>query len=272
MYLVFDIGGTKMRFANSFDGKNFQNVEIYQTPQEFEKALVLMQKFIWTADSTHPNNRFCVGLPGVFDKDKTKLVSAPNLPFWIGKPIKQELEKLAKTEVIVANDAALAGLGEAVVGVGEKYRINAYITIGTGVGGARIVDKKIDDSVYGFEPGHQYIDSTGEVDLESLIGGRGLLRKYGKNPEEITDLSTWKDISKNLALGLTNTIVHWSPDALILGGSISQNENISVSKLASEIKSRLRVFPKVPEIIKGALGDKAGLFGGVELLRSKSEG
>lgn len=270
MYLVFDIGGTKMRLANSFDGKNFQNVEIHQTPQEFDKALEIIQKFIWKADSTHSDNQFCVGLPGVFDKEKTTLVTAPNLPLWIGRPLKKKLEDIAKTKVILTNDAALAGLGEAVKGSGKARKIVAYISIGTGVGGVRIVNRKIDESTYGFEPGHQMI--TINTDWEGFIGGRGIKERYGKDAEDLVNEKIWEEINQNLAMGLINTIVHWSPDIVVLGGSVAQNKNVSIEKVSTEIKLRLRVFPKIPDIVKGELGDKAGLFGGLELLKIQHVG
>jgi glucokinase len=53
------------------------------------------------------------------------------------------------------------GLGEAVFGAGKGREIVVYMTISTGVGGARIVGGKIDASAMGFEPGHQIIDACG---------------------------------------------------------------------------------------------------------------
>jgi predicted NBD/HSP70 family sugar kinase len=274
MYLVFDIGGTRMRLSNSFDGENFQNIEIHSTPQEFEEAVEIIDKFIRKADSTNPDNLFCVGIAGVFDKDKNNLVASPNLPSWVGKPIREHLERAAKTKVNLQNDADMAALGEAINGAGKDYRIVAYITVGTGVGGARVVDKKIDISTYGFEPGHQIMDVDGTItgkvsDLEALVGGVGIKMRYSKNPEEITDKSTWEEINKFLAIGLVNTIVHWSPDIVVLGGSVAQNENISVEKIRLVIKDNLKVFPNIPEIKKGLLGEKAALLGGLSILKDR---
>ena len=273
MYILFDIGGTKMRFANSLDGKNLQTVEFHPTPQDFEKAIEIAQKYILNESLAHPENEFCVGLPGVFNEDKDSLVSAPNLPFWIGKPIKKRFMEISKSKVILVNDAGLAALGESIHGAGKNHKIVAYITIGTGIGGARVVDGKIDAARYGFEPGHQIIstsNSTEEIlDWEGLVGGVGILKRYSKNPEEITEKIVWDEINHYISIGLVNTIVHWSPDVVVLGGSVARNENVSIQKITEEIKKRLKVFPILPEIKKSSLGEEAGLFGGLAILNIK---
>jgi predicted NBD/HSP70 family sugar kinase len=276
MYLVFDIGGTNMRLANSFDGENFQEIEIVQTPQEFDKALDIIQKFIWHADSTHPDNLFCIGLPGVLDIDKKTLVAAPHLPLWVGKPVAEKFNQIAKTSVLLSNDADMAGLGEAVKGAGKDFKIVAYITVGTGIGGVRVINKKIDISKYGFEPGHQIIDFDGSLmgstkDWEAMAGGVGIKNRYNQNAEDIKDEKIWSQINNILAIGLVNTIVHWSPDIVILGGSVAQNNNVSTELIETIIKQQLKVFPNIPIIKKAELGEKSALIGGIELLKSKSD-
>jgi len=274
MYLVFDIGGSNMRLSNSFDGKNFHDFQTFQTPQDFNKALEIVQKFIDKSGSNHTGKKCCICLPGVFDKSKNTLVSASNLPFWVGKPIRMKLEEVVGVKIVFVNDASLAGLGEAVVGAGSTFNIVGYITIGTGIGGVRVVSKKIDMSTYGFEPGYQIIDFDGSasggdlLDLENMASGTGIKRRYSEAPEAIQNQDRWDEINKFLAIGLLNTIVHWSPEVLVLGGSVAQNSHISLEKISSEIKLRLKVFPILPELKKATLGDKSALYGGLHLLRT----
>src|SRR3990172_4447260 len=98
MYLVFDIGGTNMRLASSFDGENFHDTKITSTPQDFEKAVDIITDFVGkSGDSSQNHNLLCCGLPGVFDREKTKLISAVHLPFWITKPVKSILEEMTKS-------------------------------------------------------------------------------------------------------------------------------------------------------------------------------
>ena len=86
------------------------------------------------------------------------LVNAPHLPGWIRKPFSERLKAELACPVFLENDSAIVALGEAHHGAGKGDDIMAYLTVSTGMGGARIVHGAIDVNVFGFEPGHQYID------------------------------------------------------------------------------------------------------------------
>ena len=94
MYLLFDIGGTKMRMAVSFDGQNMQEVKVVATPRKFEDVLKVIESYIGIADSTRSDKLVCCGLPGTLDKEKSMLISAPNLEEWKMKPIKKAFSKI----------------------------------------------------------------------------------------------------------------------------------------------------------------------------------
>ena len=87
---------------------------------------------------------------------------------------------------------ALGGLGEANFGQYKDEKIIAYIAIGTGVGGVRIVDSQIDRNSQGFEPGHQIIviggkdcHCGGKGHFEAYVGGYYLERDFHKKGEDI---------------------------------------------------------------------------------------
>ena len=271
MYILFDIGGTKMRMAVSFDNENLQEVKVAVTPRKFEDGIGLIEEYISKVDSTRTDKVICCGLPGVLDKNKEMLISAPNLSEWVSKPFKKILADFTNAPVYLENDADLAGLGEAVKGAGRGFGIVAFLTIGTGVGGARIVDGKIDKSSYGFEPGHQIIDSGEKlVEFEGMVSGPSIKLRYGVDPEKITDENIWKNVESLIAIGLNNTILHWSPEIVILGGGIMKVEAISIDRIKINLKNILKVFPHHPEIKKGELGELAGLWGSLQYLIGKS--
>lgn len=275
MYLLFDIGGTKMRITTSVDGVTFDEPQVYSTPQIFDDAMQIFGEYYSKVQENGPLTKVIGGLPGVLDKNKEYLVSAPNLLGWRGKPIRSQLESILKAPVILQNDAALVGLGEATKGAGSGFKIVAYITVSTGLGGARIVDGRLDESVYGFEPGHQYIDVKGSitgklVDLEILVSGSGILFRYGKTAKEIEDQNVWDEITEYLACGLHNTIVHWSPDIVVLGGGLILNGFIDIDKVKKKVAEILKIYSEVPEIRKASLGDYGGLHGGLSYIRLTS--
>ena len=214
------------------------------------------------------------GLAGSLDRNREVLVNGLNIASWIGKPVKKELEKEFQSLVVLENDAALAGLGEAVDGAGKEHEIVAYITVSTGVGGARITNKRIDARVYGFEPGFQIIDAGHGLCAQCVkpylnvhISGRGMEKRCGKKPEDISDPAVWDDVAKHLSLGLHNTIVHWSPDIVVLGGSVMKS--ISMEQVRIYLKETLKVYPEIPLIEPALLDDLGGLHGALHLARTQ---
>lgn len=264
MYLVFDIGGTNIRLAVSQDGKTLNQLDSIPTAKNFSQA---MSSFKETAEKLTNGQKIEAAAGGVRALDMTtkdRLVSHPTIPLWVGEPLKQELEKSLGCSVSLENDAAMAGLGEAVFGAGQGKKIVAYITVSTGVGGVRIVDGKIDQSMMGFEPGNQIINVDPPAYLERYISGEGIRQRYGVKGENLSDPKAWDEIAKLLAIGLNNTIVHWSPQIVVLGGSVIKS--ISLDKVKSYLNEYLTIFPDCPEIVLATLGDEGGLYGALHYL------
>jgi len=146
-----------------------------------------------------------------------------------------------------------------------------YITISTGIGGSRIVDQKIDANRFGFEPGHQIIDILEDGSTKSLLeyaSGSSIKKIYNKEAKDIDDENIWNDLSEKLAYGINNVIVFWSPDVVVLGGSMMNSPGISLERVKSSLKDTLKIFPEYSEIKKASLGDSCGLFGALAYLKN----
>lgn len=271
MYILFDIGGTKLRVSASFDGKRIEYPLTLSTPDAFSDGIQLLEETIIQVSQGRAIKGIAGGIAGPLDKAKTKLLNAPNLPDWINKPLKEMLEDKLKVPVLLENDAALAGLGEANFGAAKDLSVIAYLTISTGVGGVRIIDGKVERNDYGFEPGHQMLCPDGPLclgckrkgHLEALIGGASLLRRYGKKPEELSDQKVWDDVAYWLALGLNNVLVFWSPDIIVLGGSLMEKIDLNMVKIY--LREWCQIYPELPSIARATLRE-SGLYGGLALL------
>jgi predicted NBD/HSP70 family sugar kinase len=255
-FVLADIGATKMRLAATHDSENFDHPIIFDTPQAYDGAVELIAK---TAR----------GLGG---GDLRQLViGAPrprNLPEWNGKALRDDIAKLLEVPVSVENDTALVGLGEATYGAGKGSGILVYITVSTGVNGVRIVDGRIDRSHQGFEIGGQYLSTVGTTSLEDLVSGKSIETRYGQHPSKLgSDNPLWEDLAQILAYGVHNTILHWSPDRVVFGGSMFNEIGISIERVQYHLQQIMRKFPVLPELVHSALDDKGGLWGGLALLR-----
>lgn len=278
-YLLFDIGGTKTRVALSRDGESFAEPRIFDTPKDFDTAIEAIKRVAIELTEGQPIDRAAGDVAGVLSRDRSVLLKAPHLPGWNGKNLKHALQVALSCEADIANDAAVVGLGEAVFGAGKGREIVVYMTISTGVGGARIVGGKIDASAMGFEPGHQIIDAGGALtvrsvggtgnDLEGIISGTAIEKRYKKKPYEIEDPAFWDEMARLAAYGLANTIVHWSPDVVVLGGSMMKKIGIPVPAVREYLRGILRIYPELPEIVHSDLGDVGGLWGALALLKSR---
>ena len=274
MFISIDIGGTNTRIASSKNLKTIEKKEKFFTLKNFDSG---MEKTINTVEKIIKEKSIraiIVGLPGVIDKKKQKLVKAPNLKNWVNKPIVDLLSKKFKCPVFVENDTALGGLGEAVFGAGKKYQIIAYLALGTGLGGARIVNKKIDQSAQGFEPGHQILKINGKQCscgqkgcLQAYISSKAFYRRYKIKPENCTNTKIWAEFSQKFGQGLVNVIALWSPNIVIIGGGLCKKGELLLKPLREVVKQNLRIF-KTPPIIKSGLGEKAGLYGGFYFLKT----
>lgn len=271
MYLLFDIGGTKTRIAVSEDLQKFSEPKILPTPKKYEEGIALFIKTAQELSGGKNIEGIVGGIAGPFDEKKRALVASPQLKDWIGKPLKQELEKKFSAPVYIENDSALAGLGEAHFGAGKGKRIVAYITVSTGLGGARIVNGVIDEKAIGFEPGFLIVDADNSLcsncdgnHLGAMINGRSFEKRFGKKGEEIDDPKIWDEAARVLAYGLNNVAVLWSPDIIVLGGSVMKS--LDIKKIESYLINTLKIFPEIPEIKPAELGDFGGLWGAMELL------
>ena len=282
MYLLLDIGGSKTRVAMSEDLKRFQEEpHVVDSSASFEEEIAHIVSSVKTMGGAAIAG-VAVGMKGSYDPRKDKTMKVPGKPSWEGKNLASEFERAFGVRPRIANDTALVGLGEAHFGAGQGSDILAYMTVSTGVGGARIVHGKIDAAHFNFEPGHQIIDLGGNIcpecnthstigsgRLEEYSGGAAFEKRFGVKPHDVTNKKIWEEAAKTFAVGLHNTIVHWSPDTVVLGGSMIEGikgPGIAPEDVAKSLKEIMWVFPEIPDIKKAALGDFGGLYGGMALL------
>lgn len=275
-HIVFDIGGTRTRIAQADPNNRLGSIIAYDTPQDYAEAISKLSDAVRECAADSPIEVIAGGVPGLLDAAKVSLVRAPNLPGWVGRPLSTDLSSSAGAPVFLENDAALGALGEARVGAGKDHAIVAYLAVGTGVGGARVVRGAIDAHAAGFEPGFQIIDADHTLyppakgHLERLVAGAGLKeRTGGKEAKEIHDPEVWARAAREFAIGIANAIVHWSPHVVVLGGSlICGVDGIPVPLVSSELERLLNgVYPTLPTITVAALGREAGLVGAAEFAR-----
>lgn len=189
MILAVDIGGTKIAAGLVDESGKF--VRTTRVPMHARGTAAEAMECVHQAIAPllkDGNGVTAIGIssPGPLDPEGGMVLDAPNLPCWKNFPLLAEVRKRYQLPSKLDNDANAAGLAEALWGAGKGYRYVLYITIGTGIGTAIILDRHI---YYGrtgaaAEGGHMTIDYRGEICcgcgkpgcIESLAAGPALAR------------------------------------------------------------------------------------------------
>ena len=280
-----DLGGTNIRVGLVFCNKVIKKVEVKTEP---DKGKTIVIKNLVKAISRVMIKNVAgsgIGSPGPLDYRKGFIIRTKNIPLERVN-LKKILEKKFNVPVLVDNDADCFALGEAVYGAGKKFDAVVGLTIGTGVGGGIVIEKKIfhgrNDAG---ELGHTTIDFNGikcncgnTGCLEEYVSARGVMRLAkglkAKTPLDVYNLAlrgnkkavnVFKKMGFYLGIAVANFINIFDPDVIIIGGGISNAWKFFSKSMKKTVKERAYVN-KNPTIVKSRLRD-AAILGAASLVR-----
>lgn len=163
--LGVDIGGTKIAAGVVDDsGRVLNSLRVPMRAQETASIATdcvhLAVKQVLATPVGTKVAAIGIASPGPLDQQSGIILNAPNLPCWQNFPLRSEIEREYGLPVLLENDANAAGLAEALWGAGRGHASVLYLTIGTGIGTALILDGAIYSGRTGAAPegGHMTID------------------------------------------------------------------------------------------------------------------
>ena len=249
-----------------------------------------------------------IGLPGTMDRETGVSIYANNLPFR-GTPIRTIMNKYVNTKVFIENDANCAALGEAYAGAAKDVNHSLMLTLGTGLGGGIIIDKKIYCGFNGAggEIGHKVIVVDGRPCtcgrngcFESYCSATALVKLTKEAMEQDKASQMWQlcegDISKAggktsftaarqgdktaqgvvdlyikyLASGITDLINVFQPQVISIGGGVSGEGDNLLAPLVKQVQSEQ--YTKNIEqttLCIAKLGNDAGIIGAAMLGKAR---
>ena len=118
-----------------------------------------------------------IGVPGIIDMETGMMRKSANLPGWSDYPVRDEIERRLGARVFIENDANVAALGEKWLGAAREVENMAMVTLGTGIGGAIILNGKIFYGMNGMagEFGHVTVEPNG---VPCGCGNHGCAERY----------------------------------------------------------------------------------------------
>lgn len=232
-----------------------------------------------------------IAVPGTING--TEIVKSVNLRVK-NYNLVQNLEKEIDLPIKIGNDAKCAAIAECKIGALKQYKRSIFLTLGTGIGGAVVIDGKLlnTGSLPGCEFGHMIIQKDGikcncgkngcfekyasmkalKTNLRNSLGldettrGQELLDMIRKNPEDEKIKIVVDEFIEYLSIGISNLINIFEPEAIGIGGSFVYFADVLLEKLKQNIKEKRYLFNDRDElvIVPAALGNDAGVIGSVE--------
>lgn len=286
-YLGIDIGATKTIFlAVEFRNGKYKILESSKCPtlRKERKILKMVSENFKSLAEKHKIVGIGIGFAGPVDFKRGAAIAGPNLK--TGKiEFKKVLSKKLQIPIAVENDVKCFLLAESAFGAAKRYKNVVGLTLGTGIGGAIMIDGKIYRGRNNFagEIGHTEIGR--DVEMEITASGRGLSKIYmaltgkRKNSFEIIALARKRNIkaleaservSKILGLGIASLIELLNPEIIVLGGGLAEVDLIvKKAKKYAKKKVFLPSLAKTP-IVKFKLGESAVALGAA-LLAGKAK-
>jgi glucokinase len=281
-----DVGGTGIKLGRfSQDGSCLKSLTV-ATPQPAtpEAVLAVIVDAIAQIDPDNQTIAIGVGTPGPADAAGRIAKIAINLPEWYDVPLAEWLETKTGKPTVIANDANCAGVGEAWLGAGRNFQNFILLTLGTGVGGAIILDGKLfighqgaagELGLISFNPDGPMCNSGNQGSLEQYASIIAIRRRTGKEPAQLGALAQagdadalafWQEYGRDLGIGLVSLIYVLTPEAIVIGGGVSASFEFFLPALKAEIQQRVMPTSRLGlQILPAQLGNSAGMVGAAKL-------
>lgn len=284
--VAIDIGGTNIRAAlldeerNIIDKIKIKN-EVDKGPEYNLSKITNHINEVWISKGILGVG---VGCPGPLNIKTGTILKAPNLRGWDNFNVKKFIEDNTSLKTEVNNDANVAGLAEARIGVAKDAESVFYITVSTGVGGALIIDNKIINGANSFageicnliinedKYSHSGLVKGG---LEGQCSGPNIARiaseKLGRviDTPEVFELykedneivkNIIEELCENLSKGISNIISVVDPEVIVLGGSVILFNNNLIEVIKEKVREKV-INKEAVDIRIAEIGDDAGLRG-----------
>ena len=160
-----DIGGTNLRAAVvDAKGAELARREAPSSRDDWNEMRTELLEVVAALRTEHDVAALGIGAAGMIDREGV-IHYAPNVPGFLGTPVRAEIAAATELPTIVDNDANAAAWGELVHGAARGVADALVITLGTGVGGGIVSDGRVLRGAHGFaaEVGHFTVDPNGPM-------------------------------------------------------------------------------------------------------------
>ncbi|MGC4235141.1 MAG: ROK family protein [Niabella sp.] len=286
-----DVGGTALKFG-IVDNEG-QLIQSFTAPvQGDEQAIIAqikdcVQQAVALVDHSLIEG-VGIGFPGIVENNII-IGGADNLPGFEQLSLGNLLEAQTGYNVVIDNDANMMALGELVYGAAQGCTDIVFLTVGTGIGGALVLNNRLYGGYKnrGTELGHIIVQYNGNLctcgskgcleayasvtsliehyktlrkELPGTVNGKQIVAAYlQQEPEAVAAMNRHFDY---MAAGIAGYVNIFSPQKVVVGGGISEAGDFYIREIEKRVK--VLAMPAAyayTELVTAALGNKAGLLG-----------
>lgn len=290
-YICIDIGGTTIKYGIIQENATFLTTAEMPTEAMEKGGPGIMEKIQGIAENyikEYAPEGICISTAGMVDCEEGKIThAAPLIPGYTGTEIKKTMENRFSLPCEVENDVNCAGLAENFAGASKDSKISVCLTVGTGIGGAIIMDDKVFHGFSGSacEIGYMHIPGGEFQDLGASSILVRKLAQYKNIPEEnINGKYVFENAKKGdkdciraidemvdvLGMGIANICYVVNPEVVVLGGGIMAQKEYLEEKLRKSLDKYL--IPSVASRTQLAFAknqNQAGMLGAFYHFKSR---
>lgn len=289
--VCFDIGGTFIKYGVLKENGHILYKNKIKSPESNCRTAIpeLLSSLIENLKNDY--NPACIGIStaGMVDSLKGEIIFASdNLPDYTGTKLSEEMFRRTGLSCRVENDVKSAALGELWMGTDKNISSFYFMALGTGIGGAMIIDNKLYKGT-NFNAGEVGHIVTNDYGNKCNCGGIGCYETYASssaliriycnetgtsasdiNGERImelvhqgdsTALTVYNKFVHNIITGILNITYLLDPGLIVIGGGISEQKKL-IEDLNSNFKKRaITSFVANTKIVSSSLKNDAGLTG-----------
>lgn len=281
-YICIDIGGTSIKYGVINEKLDFLVTDEMDTEAKKggENIVNKIIKIVSKYKNEYDIEGICVSTAGMVNCEKGEIIYAsPLIPNYTGTRIKSVIEDKFNIQCEVENDVNCAALAEHFAGGAKGSNISLCLTIGTGIGGAIIINNEVYHGAFGSGGEVGYMNMMGstfqELGASSIlvkkvatiknIDEKEINGKYVFDKAKEGDLDCIKAIDELvdvLGQGIANICYIINPEVVVLGGGIMAQKEYLYDKIRSSIKNNLIPFIGDKTKLEFAVNEnKAGMLG-----------
>jgi glucokinase len=294
--VCFDVGGTFIKYAVINSDGDILRKGKFATPDHDCKSTIPenMIKIVEELKSDYKLHSIGICTAGLVDSKNGIVITANNFKGYSGARLSEAVKKGTSLDTFVENDVNAAALGEMWKGAAKGSDIFVCIALGTGVGGAIVIDGKVVKGVSGAagEIGHiivneqglkcgcgsigcyeryastsafirSYIDRAKEQVLrikENEIDGEAIMNLVN-NGDKLA-IGVYNDFLEHVVTGIVNITHLLDPGLIVVGGGISAQGQVFFEELNYRFKKRaMKDYAEHTNIVQAQLKNDAGIYG-----------